>query len=266
MVTTTDPARELAELCTTLRDGADDAYGDAVLARHFGVPPWSPEFFEILFVVSDRVRWLIAAVKEFDEAQDIKNEWLSSLHAVSIAIGQDGIRNNWRHIKQNHLSEHNIKIIRFISVMARHHYVVPKLSDEEVNFLQEEIVRIIDWLKTHQLEKQDFFRQAIIDGLERFHFRLSKLRWVGWGYVLQSLRDTMHAYLALHGVAPNLATRPITEALLRKVTGFVAAVWAVAYGAKEFDETADFVLEAVEKIGQIEQGKAIISGLLGSGG
>jgi hypothetical protein len=55
LVPLTDPARELAELCEAMRFSTNN-HGETHLAALFSVDAWSPEFFQIIFTITERCR------------------------------------------------------------------------------------------------------------------------------------------------------------------------------------------------------------------
>ena len=58
MSTLTDPARELADLCTQLTKigpNPNTERGDVFLARALRVSAWSAEFYQIIFIISVRI-------------------------------------------------------------------------------------------------------------------------------------------------------------------------------------------------------------------
>ena len=88
----------------------------------------------------------------------------------------------------------HINPIKTLSYQIRQKVSYPKLDEDDRKELLAVVSELIEWLKEHQLKEQDFIRQAIVEGLEQFRFRLERFEWLGWGYTLGSLRDVVAAY------------------------------------------------------------------------
>lgn len=130
-----------------------------------------------------------------------------------------------------------------LSPLLRPKVAYPKLSPEEIEETVAEVDELIAWLSDRQLRDQDFIRQAIIDGMKQFKFRLERIGWLGWGYTVSSLRDVVGAYLALERGTASEVNSPDNGAVLKKVLGTLQHIYAKAVTAKEGYETADFLLK-----------------------
>ncbi|NKE46070.1 hypothetical protein HB662_14885 [Roseomonas frigidaquae] len=265
MADMTDPALEIAELCEGLRGQNDKLMGDRALAAQFATAPWSVEFFEILFIVHRRMDQIVELVDGLGLNPSILAEAKAHVSTVKLAFSQDGLRNPWVHAKNSYLTPATVTPIKFLSPVLQPRYGYVRLTDAEIEELLGEVNLLIEWLSEHQLREQDFFRASIIEGLLVFRFRLERLRWLGWGYSLQALREVIAAYLALHGHV-NLEAEPLTDAMLRKVAAYVGRVVKAAQFVKDTAETGQFMLQAYGAITLISQGKETIAGLLSYGG
>lgn len=243
MQETTDPARELVELCRSLTRGKTDTTGDEYLARAFGVAPWSVEFFQIVFAILDRIQTLREIVAQSDISEHLQKKMSSHLDAVSGAFGRSSLLNLWHSAVQGSLSEVILGPLEMLSAVISKTHPVPNLTAEEILELSNTVEELLSWLGDHQLKDQDFIRQALIDGLVQFQFRLTKLKFVGLGYTLESLRDVIGAYMALERGSPDLNAAPDAGAVLSKVRAAVSKIYDKIKQFKEAKETADFVLE-----------------------
>jgi len=129
------------------------------------------------------------------------------------------------------------------------------------------VQRTLGFLRDHQLERQDFIRQALIEGLEQFIFRLERLRWLGWGYSLEALKDVIGAYFALERGFDTEGGDQIMDATLRKVAGALRSIYSKAGAAKDVVETSDFFLKAYGAAAiYLNTSSGGVSGLLTFGG
>lgn len=259
----TDPARELVDLCTKLYSGVGTR-GDTFLAEVFGVPAWSKEFYQIVFSIIERADYLVAIVNELPLDDDFKREAAAHVDAIKQAFGPSGLMNAWNQFGTRALAAENVQPIKMLAAMVRQKVSYPKLSTEEVTELLAEVDELLDWLMGHQTKEQDFIRQAILEGLHQFRFRLERVGWVGWGYTLDSLREVIGAYMALERGLPTKGADPVAEAILLKVGVLVKDFYEKTKFFKEAVETGDFMLRAYGAVSLLRQGSGI-SGLLTSG-
>lgn len=266
MATLTDPARELADLCARLSSfgGAEhqQKQGATVLAAAFDVPEWSSEFYEVVFAISRRADDLVEIINALELDADTKSELVADVKNVQETFSRNGLNNQWQHSLAHFLAPTYVKPIKTLSMQVRSHYAYPKLDEAELNELLRQVDELLTWLSDHQLKEQDFIRQAIIDGLEHFRFRLQRLGWVGWGYTLQSLRDVIGAYLALERGMPDTGREPAAEAVLKKTGALVKLVYTKVKFAKESVETGEFLLKAYGAFALASQGPQGIKALL----
>lgn len=262
MSTTTDPAKELADLCQRLRGLRPDVQGFQVLAAEFGVPSWSAEFYELVFTIVYRIDQLKEIINNLELVdEDIRDQACAHLDVMTQAFSQGGLNSQWSHAVTNFISPEHVNPILFISSEVRRIYAYPKLSDLEKDDLLQEISDLLSWLRDFQIKEQDFIRQALIDGLESFHFRVERISWVGWGYTVESLRAVIGAYLALErGLDPTHA--PDGQAVLQKVGAVLKSAFETIGVVKDVSERANWLIEGYKNISAVTlAGKGIV-GLL----
>lgn len=263
MTTLTDPARELADICTALNT-ATHRQGDVVLAQKFDVETWSADFYQILFTIQSRIDELIEIVRDLDMDDDFKEEAVTHIEQIRMAFTQNGTANQWSHSVTNYLNPTNVGPLKMLSMQVRATHAYPKLTEAEQTELLGEVDLLLEWLGGHQLREHDFIRAALIDGIEQFRFRLHRLRWLGWGYTLASLREVIGAYLALEAGVSSAADAPDAAAMLAKVRATVVAVFEKAGLAKGAVELGAFGLKAYGAVSLYVAGKTGIAGLLTS--
>jgi hypothetical protein len=140
-----------------------------------------------------------------------------------------------------------------------------KLSEDEVAEIESEVSALVEWLNEHQLSEQDFLRQALLDGLCEFLFRVRNLRWLGWGYTLDSLRDVITAYMFLQRGELSPASAPDAEAMLQHVGATLKSVYAKVGTVKKAAETVNWLLGAYGAGTLVyNEARPFIAGLLGS--
>jgi hypothetical protein len=179
------------------------------------------------------------------------------------AFNIDGLMNGWAAHGRVHLGAQNIQPIKMLSAMVRQKVSYPKLSNDELTELLGQIDDLTTWLEEHQTKEQDFIRQAILDGVRQFRFRLERIGWFGWGYTLESLRDVIGAYMALERGLPAQGVDPVAEAVLKKVGAFVKDFYEKTKFAKDVVDTGDFMLRAYGAVSLLAHGGSV-AGLLTS--
>lgn len=264
MPTKTDPARELSDLIRALNFRSNKRF-DEELAKHFGVDAWSSDFYQIIFTISSRIDDLVALTDSLPLDDDHKAETKEGLLTIQQAFGPSGLQNVFAHSQQNYLSAAQIAPLSALSGLIRPIRPYPKLDDDEQAELLAMVDELVGWLDEHQLSEQDFIRQALLDGLMQLRFRLERLKWLGWGYTLQGLRDVITAYFALERGFPQDGTNPPAQAMIKFVGDFVRGFFEKAGLAKETIEAGDFMLKAYGAVQLLIAGQTTIAGLLTHG-
>lgn len=243
MPTITDPASELARLLDSL-NGNTGVSGSRYLAQNFNVEEESFEFYQIIFSIIKRIEDLKILIRNLEGFEHLQQDMENHLNALKNGFTASSLQNQWDRWGTGHINPTNIQPIKVASAFIRTYISYPNLNDEE----REEVIGIaeemLQWLRSHQIEDNDFIRQAIIDGLEAFVFRMQRLKWLGWGYSVESLRSVVTAYFALERGFVDDASMPSTEATLKKLYAGLAKVFEAVGVAKEFVECSNFILKA----------------------
>lgn len=263
-ITLTDPARELAELLTSLQAGNVTVAGGQFLAEKFEVEAWSQDFYRIIATIMDRLSALTAIVAELPLDEDYRTEMVGHVDDITTAFSPSGFQNAWQSFGAEKLSARNVQPLKGLSGLVRQQIVYRKLSDEELAELVGTVGELIEWLSSHQLAQQDFIRQALLEGLEHLRFRLAKFRWLGWGYTLDSLREVIAAYMLLERQGSTPQDNPDAEAVLAKAGAVIKAVYAKIQTAKTAVETGDWLLKAYGAATLAQQALPTIKGMLPS--
>lgn len=187
MPSVTDPAEEFVLLCQNLASRSNDS-GATFLASQFNVEPWSFEFFQIIFCIVERAEQLRRLVTDIPECSHISEHVKGSLANITMAFQAQAMGRSWAEHGFPHLGPSNTGIILGLSAHIRTKISYPKLDSDELLELKTIASELLNWLQEHQLNEHDFVRQAMVEGLQNFLFRLERLHWLGWGYALQSLR------------------------------------------------------------------------------
>lgn len=260
--TLTDPARELAELCGALQ-AASDHRGEDYLASVFGVEVWSREFYQIVFTIIERCSLVQRIIGDLDVDEDYKTELISRVTTIMGAFSATSMRQKWSQHGFQHVSEVHVGPLKAISGLARQRVAYARLSDDEIATIDGDVATLLEWLNEHQLAGEDFIRQALIEGLEHFRFRLSKLKWLGWGYTLDSLREVISAYMLLERSGIDRQSNPDAAAVLQKVGSVVQRIYGKVAATKDVAETGDWLLRAYGAGSLMYQsGQAAVAGLL----
>jgi hypothetical protein len=260
-----DPARDFTDLCLSLRSANGRQSGAEMLASRFVVGAWSTDFMLIMASIHQRIESLREMIIETELDDDIKTTAFGCLEGVRAAFSVSGLTNLWQHSIDNFLTDANLTPIRMTSgyVRVRHGYYVP--DDEEMTELLAEIESLIDWLKTIDIIEKDFVRRALIEGLEGFRFRITRVGYFGWPASFESLKAVITAYMALERAMPNQNESPPYEAIVKKTGDFLLKMFERIKFAKEVSETSDWLLRgygALQAIGHLQPS---IAGLLTRG-
>ena len=267
MPTQTDPAKEIAEICDKIRSPSSNVAGANFLSEHFNVSAWSPEFYEIVFTIAKRISQLQELIGDLQNVDDdIRDQAIEHLSTILKAFSQAGLVNHWSHASTNFISAEHVNPIKMLSSEVRRVQTLPRLSEDEKRELLSEVDDLLLWLHEHQINENDFIRQAIIEGLESFRFRVERVSWVGWGYSLDSLRAVIGAYLALErGIQPT--QQPDAQAVLMKVGAALKFVFQKVGVVKDTTEKAGWLIEGYKNISAaVVAGKGAIVLIAAAGG
>ena len=242
MTDETDPARELAELCRQLSSPARIS-GHLHLAGQFNVDPWSADFFHILFQIHRRIDELIRLIPELGLDQEHVESSSAALTKLKTGFGNNAMSNQWDWVTTNVITNDLIINISFLSYHVRRVNSYPKLSGEQRDHVLAEAVQLKIWLETHQLEKNDFIRMSLIDGISAFIFRVERMQWLGTGYALDSLKEVVGAYLILERGTVNPTDLPLSAATLQKALKFLKEATSIIKIAKDTTDAVQFLLK-----------------------
>lgn len=225
MTKTTDPAREIAKFCDLLKVGSGER-GDVFLAKSFGVEAWSAEFFQILNAYMERTQFILAIVDTMPLDADHRQEIAGHIRTLQKLCSSDVLRHAWNN------SSGGLPIVRgdgraaisSLSPSIQPIVQYPVLDNEEREQILSEVEFVLGKLQDLQLGDRDFIRQALIDGLRQFHFRLERLKWLGWGYTVAGLRDVITAYLTLERGFPDVQANTSAAAIMKHTKGVFSKV------------------------------------------
>lgn len=151
---TTDPARELADICARLSHKSDAA-GYEFLAGCFEVEPWSREFFQIAFCILDRADFLKRIVADLDQDDDYKLEAANHIDEVKLAFTHAAFGNAWSQFGLAKVGPLNAQPLKMLSPSVRREVSYPKLSEGEISDLLIDVAQLEAWLNDHQLAQHD---------------------------------------------------------------------------------------------------------------
>ncbi len=257
----TDPAHELVQLLETLA-APSEMRASSFLADKFHVEEGSLEFYKILFSVIERIDLVSKLIETSPDTSHIRDDMIDHLGKVKIVFNVKSLNSSWSGIGAPALSSSNLLPLKMASPLLRQQVSYPSLLAEERDEVLALVEQLLEWLESHQLEDNDFIRQAIIDGLKMFVFRLERLEILGWGYSVDSLKEIITAYMAMEGGFHEDDTMPITQAALIKVGSTMKQVFERVGIAKDITERADFMLKTYGAVAIVMDGSSGISGLL----
>ena len=265
-VTFTDPARELVELCESLREGMSNTLvsGEIHLAELFEVNPSSLEFFEIIFTIMQRITEVKGLVNCLPMDADYKQEMIGHLLLISSAFSVNSMRKEWIHAVNGLINKENVNSFKAISSQVRERVKYKNLSNKEVNEIIADVEQLKILLGERQISDNDFIRQALIEGLGRVEFRLKRLKWVGWGYTFDGLREVIAAYVMLERSGVSAEKNPDAEAILRKVKAVLKKIEEKLQPVKSVAETGDLIIKLYGYGSALTDGAAGVIALLGN--
>ncbi|GAA0654256.1 hypothetical protein GCM10009424_35110 [Sphingomonas ursincola] len=259
----TDPARELVFTLEQLADLHNQKL-DRKIAQVAKVEEWSADFFKVIFYLIDRFDLLAREIEELDLDDDIKDDALRSIATMRSVFSSKSMLSQTTEQTNPRITGANATVLKMLSAQVRKRVFWHKLSNEERDSVLHDVDTLVSWLSDFQTEEKDFIRQALIDGLKEFRFRLERLHWFGSGYPIESLREVIHAYLALEGARSLSGEDEISSAILKRTSGFLKKIFDIIDVAKDNTERADWILRAYGAVSALSDGTATISGLLGS--
>jgi hypothetical protein len=262
----TDPARELAATIELVVAGQNDALVSDSIAKAAEVQVWSREFFQIIFEILKRFDFVSNEISKLPLDEDVKDQALKSVRTMRSVFASKTLMNHKIQQVNNTLSATNTTILKMLSAQVRENVSYEVLSSEDRENLVNDVSELILWLQNIQSEDKDFIREALIEGLSNFLFRLDRLEWFGSGYTIQSLKEVIGAYLALQGIAATDDGNELITAMMMKTKALVLRAFELLKVAKDVSDTAGWGLKAYGAISLIGDGSATISGLLGGVG
>lgn len=261
-VKTTNLAQEIAELCRALHHDSP-VQGDVFIAGQFGVVPWSLDFYQIVTAILEKIDELERLIISLNLDSAIVNQARHHLTEIRSAFDRDAMAGPWQGNGAARLGPlHNGPLMMFSAALRDFSYPVP--SDEEREEIRSDAQQLLEWLDQHQLQDRDFVRQCLIDGVRTFLFRLDKVRWLGWGYAADSLRDVISAYLMIDRGMPVEAD-PMALAMLQKTMAGFRKAFEFVSGVREAGDNVQFLLTVSQATWRLAQPAAtFIAGYLSS--
>ena len=258
----TDPARELVETLALLSEEPNEKIVSRLTSRA-NVEPWSSSLFSIIFEIIDRSDLVISEVKKLPLDQDVMEDAIRSLKAIRAVFANPKVLDQDINQLRMTVSGANSTVLKMLSSQIRENVSYHKLTKEEREEILQDVNDLFGWLIDLQSDEKSFIRQALIDGLARFIFRLERLEWVGSGYVLEGLRDVIQAYLALEGA--NIVDDggdELQKAILSKCKATVVRTLSVLDIVKEQTDRADWALRAYGAVSALADGSTTVTALL----
>ncbi|UCI32538.1 hypothetical protein [Mesorhizobium sp. B4-1-4] len=265
MVSKTDPAREIADICRKL-GGSSDQPGDKHIATTIGVEQWSRDFYEVIFSIAERLELLLRVLDELELDEDQREEIRGHIKSIKSAFSRNALITAWN-VKGGGLAilkGPHAAAINALSGQVRTKIWYPKLDEAEAKEIVGLVDSLLTWLQDIQLNEQDFLRQALMEGLQRCRTRLDRLQWLGWGYTVESLRDVIGAYMALERGFPDATqTNPPAAAVVKKTLDTLKAISDKVGVARDVTDNGRFLIEIYGWAALAKQ--AGIAGLIGFG-
>lgn len=258
----TDPAKELAETLAMLASDPDQAVSTKI-SGEARVESWTPAFFRILFEITNRIDLVSQKISELTMDEDLKDDALRSVGDIRRVFSDPNILSQRASQIRGRITGANATVLKMLSTMIRAKVSYPLLSEEDREEILAEVRTLRDWLSEVQSDEKDFVRQALIEGLDAFIFRLERLEWLGHGYVLDGLKRVIQAYLSVQGARYSDASgAELQDAILAKAQGSIVRVLKVFDLAKDNADRADWALRAYGAVAALADGSTTVTALL----
>lgn len=258
----TDPARELVETLALLSADPDEKIVSRI-SNSADVDPWSPGFFRVIFEIMNRTDLVIAEVKKLPLDDDVMDDAIKSLRSIKSVFSNPKLLDQNTNQLRNIITGANATVLKMLSRQIRENVSYHKITSEERDAILADVNDLYGWLADIQSDHMDFIRQALMEGLAGFLFRLERLEWLGSGYVLEGLRDVIHAYMALEGAnIPNDGGDELQKAILVKCKAVVVKTLSTLDIARDQTDRADWALRAYGAVSAIADGSSTVTALL----
>lgn len=258
----TDPAKELAETLNLLAAEPNVTISEKI-ARGANVKIWTPDFFRILFEITNRIDLVASKIRDLPMDEDLRQDALRSVSNIRSVFASSGILDQYNNEIKNTITGSNATVLKMLSMVIREQVSYPLLDSEARQAVLEECVTLQNWLTDLQSEDRDFIRQALIEGLDSFIFRLERLEWLGHGFVLDGLKEVIQAYLSVQGArVVDDSGAELQDAILAKTKASIFRVLKAFDLAKDTSERADWALRAYGAVAALADGSTTVVALL----
>ena len=258
----TDPAKELAQTLALLAAQPNQPVA-AKIAAESNVEPWTPDFFRILFEITNRIDLVVQKISELPMDDDTRADALSSIRDIRAVFNDPSILGQQNAQIRGRITGSNATVLKMLSMMIREKVSYPLLTEEQRDEILRETNDLREWLSDIQSEEKDFVRQALIEGLDSFIFRLERLEWLGHGYILDGLKEVIHAYLSVQGArVSDEGGAELQDAILARSKGAITRVLQVFDLAKENVDRADWALRAYGAVSALADGSTTVTALI----
>jgi len=261
MILQMDPAKELMELVSDFKvDTRID--GVRYLTDYFHLDASPTDFAQMIAAIHERfdlVSLLNANSGVPDQLKPVIEDRLSTMRQAFAPISLAG---PWADQVDDKFRAEILLPVQMLSgyIAAEHGYNRP--NPEELEQLDHDVKGLIEWLSAIQEEERDFIREALIEGLTRFRFRVRNFRWYGWPATFGSLREVAAAYMALErGKLPE-AEPGQYEAMMMKTAGLLKSIFEKFKFAKDVQDVTDWVLKGYGAVHLAGGATTTIAGLL----
>jgi hypothetical protein len=242
----TDLSQELHHLCAKLiHVGNVNESTDAVLANVFNVEPWSSEFFEIVFIVTDKIELLIKILSSEYYEKKLnalsRPKYINNLNLIKSMFDKNGIYSNWNSIIVNILTENTIDSVLAVSDSLNDSDKIFKLTHSEIFSLISMSDKIKSQLLKMENSKNKFFVDSIMVGLEKFLFRLDRIGYLGIVSTLESFSELLKQIIILENICTNSSENLIFDRnVIEKISTTFKGMAQLLIKGKEVGETVIF--------------------------
>ena len=258
----TDPAKELAETLALIAREPNMPVA-VKISQEALVEQWTPDFFRILFEITNRIDLVAQKIAELPIDEDVRKDALQSVSDIRAVFNDPNVLAQQNAQIRARITGSNATVLKMLSMMIREQVSYPLLSKEDRDEILNEVKTLRDWLSEIQSEEKDFVRQALIEGLDSFIFRLQRLEWLGHGFVLDGLRGVIQAYLSVQGARfANDSGAELQDAILAKAQGSIVRVLKVFDLTKDNTDRADWALRAYGAVSALADGSTSVTALL----
>jgi len=244
----TNPALELYNLCSLLVETGDvNETTDVVIAKNFNVSHWSIELFEIIFIINKNIEKIgeIIIDAKYEHMHELSRSiHLGNLLKLKSCFQKDYIFSSWQSSKAECMSEVNLHNIIHLSDCLKIEDKFVKLSKDQIEFIFNQLDTISRKLEKMVNNKNGFFVDILLEGINKFEFRLDRYHILGINYPLESFSELINNFVSFEKFMNedfNVDEKSTNE--LKSVSKLIVKISDTLFKCKNIVENGDWIFD-----------------------